>query len=141
MGEEIQTADSYANFIFNEWRDVLVLSQRVKTYIFTAYDYSQDTGDIEYECYNLDSNEKDILYEYFSKLTSLYSALYPKVMARSDFGIFVKEYNEFKKYYEKPWTIQKTFVSPNGFEEINGLEAVVGKALEKLKILAFEEGV
>lgn len=134
MDDALQTSDSYATYIFNEWRDILLLSERVRTNFFYFIDKEN-----ELEEYTPSNEEKEELYAYVSKMVGLYSALYSKVMEREDFGKFRDEFKVFAKFHDSPWLLLQEGGSTQGFETLTNLERTIGKALEKLKLLTFEK--
>lgn len=134
MGDDLQTQDSYATYIFNEWREILRLSERVRTNFFVFLD-REEVGDEDYSPAN---EEKEELYQYISKLVGLYSAAYPKIMGRGDFKDFQTEFEVFEEYYTQPWLLLKTEGNMDKFKTLSKMEQTVGKALEKLSLLTFE---
>jgi hypothetical protein len=134
VDDALQTSDSYATYIFNEWRDILLLSERVRTNFFYFIDKEN-----ELEEYAPSNEEKEELYAYVSKMVGLYSALYSKVTEREDFGKFRDEFEVFAKFHDSPWLLLQEGGSAQGFETLTKLERTIGKALEKLKLLTFEK--
>ena len=140
MDEEHQTQDSYATYIFNEWRNILILSEKVRTNFFYFFDVEKAD---KIEDFKASNDEKDDLYIYISKIVGTYSSLYPKVISRPDFGKFTDEYKAYERYYHSPWLLLEEVKSGNEstsemYTRLSKMEAIIGKALEKLKLITFE---
>lgn len=135
MPDDLQTQDSYARLIYNQWQDILYLSERVRTNYFFYLDKLGDLDDFQPS-----NEEKNELYDYVSKLVGLYATLFSKIIAREDFKKFHEEYTEFEQYLDEPWKLLQLTNEKGGFKTINKMQKVIGKALEKLDLIAFEKG-
>ena len=115
----------YAGLILDKWGEIISLREEFRQNVLE--------GRIDRPLMNL----------YITKLSSVYIEIYPKIVERDDFNnhadpnkvLFTTRFESFIEFYRNP---TKFYTQGNG-QKIFEFEEVIRIALEKLKLLDFEE--
>jgi hypothetical protein len=114
----------YAGLILEKWGEIISLREEFRQNVLE--------GRIDRQLMNL----------YITKLSSVYIEIYPKIVERDDFNnhntnkeLFTERFEGFIDFYRNP----TMFYGAGNGQKIFEFEEVIRIALEKLKLLDFEE--
>lgn len=118
MGDFYKPAHAYAFKLLEKWGELMDLSEDFRKNML------------------LGIIDQELTMEYISRLTRLWLELYPKIRGRTDLDLkLVKEFEQFKKYFEDPILLKNPKEAQNLFK----FEEMLRWAIEELELTNIEE--